>query len=310
MLDKIKEYEDNQMDIEAISNYPLLQVFKAIYMQSIEGLDDKSISEKITASNNTEYVELYHGTSARYLHSIIKDGLQPNRSGDNQWEGNDFPPMKNVVYLTDRWHIVFANQSYVRYQSSRHPLFQLIANGQIDGTKPFTGQKKDFPIYLKVRVAKSRLIADEDFFLSRKMNERLEGILQKHGLTCSEIIASNTIPSEIKKEFMDIPIHEFAQSCLDYTGTVAVIGHIPPEDIVEITSLASLKTINYSIINEEHPYYQDYITWQKGNGKGKMKPKEIRRLETGLAIDATIKMKPSIKEIIADYDRKKLIIKE
>lgn len=54
---------------------------------------------------------MYHGTSARYLQSILDRGLTPRMDGDGNWSEGDLGSRKTAVYLTNSYSLHFAIQA-------------------------------------------------------------------------------------------------------------------------------------------------------------------------------------------------------
>lgn len=297
------------MDLDAISHFPLLNFAKSMYIDYVSAMKQTARFSVNQLKKKEDIVELYHGTTAVHLSSILKEGLKPNAEGFNRWE-NEVPPLSNVSYLTDKWHPFFAAHAFLKVEEQRNPFIQSLIEGHLNKSMKFTGQKINFPCFIKVRVNKNFLIADEDFFLSRFMNEKTIKLLDKFKLDYDKIINENApIPKEFFEELGIFDPVTLGKNCLNFNGTVAYLGEIPPEDIVEVTSMASFESFKWVLIDESTQYRKDYVSWQSGNGKGKLKNKDIQKMLSKASIDRTVPITSDIKNIVADYDKNKLMIR-
>jgi len=80
---------------------------------------------------------LYHGTSAKYLKKILKDGLQPRCITKNSNYDGDFVSCPDLIYLTDT-----------------HPMFYAVRAAE---------EREEEVLILKVKVYERELFPDEDY---------------------------------------------------------------------------------------------------------------------------------------------------
>lgn len=129
--------------------YNIRQNLKNEYIKEVSQI---SGNPDTTTHESDELVTVYHGTSTKYLNSILKDGILPrNLTGNTNWH-EDALSIPNVTYMTDKWHYLYAINAVVEH-----------------GVSPGS-----FPCYIECKVPKRLLVIDEDFIHSEFMNKKIE----------------------------------------------------------------------------------------------------------------------------------------
>lgn len=131
--------------------------FKAIHIKKVEERIESIDFDKI---DKDDTVSLYHGTSSYYLNGILEKGIL-NRGNvkNNNWE--HVPSVKNMAYLTNKWHYIYAFGCAMN----------LFEKGII---------KNNYPAYIECKIPKELLEIDEDFFHSKYVYNKLKRTIKKN----------------------------------------------------------------------------------------------------------------------------------
>lgn len=197
-------------------------------------------------SNPKNRITLYHGTTTAYLVDILKNGIRPRCYTNNSNYEHQHRSANNAVYLTDKWHYMYAVQVTDKY----------IKNKYGDNGLPWWTNRESFPVYIKLNIPKEHLAIDEDIVFSKYFKD---------------IVRQNKDFTATWKE------------SLKHYRTATFIGEIPVEYIEEITVLGDTGFIVKEICDDNSAYYKDYANVMKGVSVGKrikdisvIKKKEIK----------------------------------
>lgn len=245
-----------------MKNREIMKKLKLDYIESIKSLDLPPVEE------GEETVTLYHGTSSIYLPNILKEGLKPrSATGIDNWS-HLTPSIPNVVYLTNKWHYFYA------VNAATDTYYQVYGDNwsSIDG---FDDIVEYYPCYIKLEVPRSRLILDEDIFLSNYFEGVVDDCKQRN------------------KEIILDPIDAIANY-----GTVGYLGAIPPEYIKGFGIIANKKIMAMCVFQGEQ-YAKDYEIWQTGKGLGVLSLKDLEKLEFSLPLNKyyDVSLLPKNKEV-------------
>lgn len=235
---------------ENVEDLDLLTEVKKKYMEDVQTINIEEIKKE--AEKDKETVTLYHGTSSNRLNLILREGILPRKdTGIDNWKGDgeEKSSIDNVVYMTNKWHYFYATNTV-----------WVVANE----TGSYIGEYGIiYPCYIECKVPKSLLVMDEDFIKTRYMIKKITSTYKKgRGLVFDPL------------------------ECLSQYGTVGVLGGISPSMIVSFTVLGGVDIFKY-IIDEESPYYKEWLNWQLGQGKGKIKLKQMWEKEAECNMNGT-----------------------
>lgn len=207
----------------------------------VQDLNNMNLDEFIERADKKETVRLFFGTSTDKLNSILKNGIPTQeRASTARWKGMKVS-MKNVTYLTDKWHYFYAVNdclAHVRKETPNNSLEESYDAGV-------------FPCYIECEIPKELLVMDEDYLITRHMAKKVEKVMVKGG--------------ELTLDPME---------CLEKYGTVGVMGAVKPESIKSFTVLGEPGMFNY-IADTNGQYIEDWRSWGKSGEKGKLKRKNL-----------------------------------
>lgn len=188
-------------------------------------------------------ISLFHGTIFKYLNSILLDGMVPrdiSNLGGNFHD--DVKSNPNLVYLTDKWHYMYAQNAMTKDA-------ELVGGDDM----PIDS----FPCYVEVEVREQDLIIDEDFFHSQYVMKKITRCLEKR----------------------EYELKLTALECLDNYGTVAHIGSIDHCNVVSFTIMANVKAFTENMMAPTSKYVAELNQWGAGKGKGSLSLLELSELE-------------------------------
>lgn len=217
---------------------------------------------------------VYHGTCLPYANFILKNGIEPRKKLENGNFDKEIRSFDGMVYLTTKWHYLYAHNSCVQYDK-KEPASDSIINAMC---------------YFDCRVNLNELCLDEDFFHSAYVLSKIKKCLKEHRniLTLS------------------------SSECLQYYGTVASNGKISRERIVGLTILLNQDKIFKNFISASSQYQKDVKKWAHGKGKGALSKKDLLLLEddeNNLFYDVSkIKSDYIIDKIVYNTEAKKYVL--
>jgi len=192
-------------------------------------------------------INLYHGTDAQYLDSILKNGIVPRGTSKGNWEHANLYSNPNMVYLTD---------CYAFYYSGMQ----------------VTENQKD-SLILKIEVDEDKLCCDEDLLMQVGNKDKkfaYEKII-KNNKRFNIVSRETSKWSKFKNKdgkhqhrFFSDYIHYFKSDwklSLEHLGCVAHIGKIEPhqiKDYVVHDMLSCLINHDNSVTTLNHKFKGDY----------------------------------------------------
>lgn len=228
-----------------------LHEIKESYMKQLASIQKEEVFKEI---DERDTVTLYHGTSTVHLQSILSKGILPRKdTGNDNWS-HVTSSIENVTYMTNKWHYFYGVNASMEYISS-------LGDEQSMAEKVI--EHNVFPCYVECKVPRALLVFDEDAILSKFMFQKVKKALKQQ--------------TNIAYDPME---------CLAQYGTVGVIGSILPEYIQSFTVLGEPDMYKY-VIDHSSIYYKDWLKWQKGNGKGQLKLKELLQREAQSDLNGT-----------------------
>lgn len=233
--------------------------FIQLYKEQVEEINIKEVKSEIDLSDT---VTLYHGTTFGHLNSILKYGILPRAiTNIDNWEDVELilPSTSNVVYLTNKWHYFYAYQATGTYMEKNYQRINWWDTGET------------FPCYVECVVPKALLVADEDFFNSKYMTQKIKTSIKKG----KELTVS-------------------WEESLAHYATVGVLGGVQPEWIRSFSVLAEPK-LYYDFFLGDTPYSKEFWAWTQGKGKGKIKLIDMMKREDQSLSNATWMMKDAPK---------------
>jgi hypothetical protein len=242
----------------------------------------KQLPQQLQKPNDK--IKLFHGTTLKYLNSILVNGLLPRKSLNvNNWE--ERPSHEEVCYLTNKWHYFYADQSTTMYMK----------NNFEENNHRWWENYETFPCYVELSIPRELLVADEDFIGTTYMIHKLNKFMQKN--------------QEIKWN----ELISWEESLANY-GTVGILGSIKPENLISFTIIADIEWFYRYINSSGSQYHKDYLKWQGGKGKGKLKFMELLELEDKSSKIATWWMKDIPKNSLIhsftwDPEKNKILLK-
>ena len=296
------------MSPKIIPLYPLLLLAKKYYMNLIENI---RLKEPLQIDSN-DWITLYHGTTADKIPSILKYGIKPNTSGYTNWNDQEFKPSTKLTYLTDTWHHFYAAIAYKNVLNKRFgDMHTLLVERQLATGKPHTEEEDSAPCIIEVKVQKKALLPDEDFFLTKEMNNRMETLLKNEGILKDGVLNQDAqITTEL---FEKLGLLDLGYTSLEFNGATAHYGEIPPEQIISFTVFGSPLILQETLIQEENAYHQGYFYWQEGLGKAKLSENQLQKINKfPLTKKYEINQLPKNKEverIIVSYPKNNISMK-
>jgi hypothetical protein len=220
--------------------------FKDIHKKRISEMDIETIKAKANASDT---VTLFHGTTTAHLNDILSNGLRPRiETKIDNW-GGELTSLENVVYMTNKWHYLYAYQATDSYLKEKH-------KGEGRKYEPWWECWESYPCYIECTIPKALLVADEDFFHSKYISQKIK--------------------SAVKRNLMDVELNW--NDSLSQYGTAGVLGGISPSQIKSFSILGERKLF-YELMLSESTYNKDAVAWGAGKGKGKLKLFDIQKRE-------------------------------
>lgn len=194
-----------------------------------------------------ETITLYHGTTSRYLNTIIREGLT-SRSLNKRNNFTEVPSNEELVYLTNRWHYWYA------FNANQESLIEQVGEERFknESLQDLWAETSDFPMYVTVEVPVELLTLDEDVVYQYNIKKGLRDGTFKN-------------PTDISVE-----------DCLAQ-GTVASLTAISPEYISDFGIIGSEK-FRDDLLNGQ--YGADASRWFKGLGLGSSDLMEIMVAES------------------------------
>lgn len=238
-----------QLDTQAYfvdGKFEATRYYKDVFMCFLAGqrVEDRVVDPKDT-------VTLYHGTTTAYLNDILEHGLLPRKDTDQgNWQ-DQVASSPNVVYMTNKWHYLYAYNATGAY-------IEKVEKNTGKEQEPWFKSWLTFPCYIECVVPKALLVADEDFFHSRYISNRIQSSLRSG------------------KEFSIDSIDPL--ECLAHYGTAGVLGGIKPEYIKSFSILGELELYR-ELMFSNSPYKKDTEKWGAGKGKGKVELLDIMKRE-------------------------------
>lgn len=226
--------------------YGITDYLKDSHVKVLESLKPE---EMLSSAKVKDTITLYHGSTTAYLNQILKHGLLPRKETYNDNYEKISSSAFNTVYLTNKWHYVYAYKATDVY-------IQKKAEQEKREVIPWWMSWETIPCYIECEVPKALLVPDEDFFHSKYISQKIK--------------------SALKKGFDSIEM-TWEESLAHY-ATVGVVGGIPAEYIKSFSILGELE-LQKELMFDKSAYQKDYKKWATGKGKGDLKLLDLMKRE-------------------------------
>lgn len=250
-MNKVSEENKPLIDPENyVAENGQFEMTKYLKDQHINMLESIDVAEIKKNANMKDTVTLFHGTTTAHLNNILQNGLLPRKETNNDNWKDVGSSADNVIYLTNKWHYFYAYQASDAWMKEKHPL------QEDERPNVWFDTWETFPCYIECEVPKALLVADEDFYHSRYVSQKIKAAVKKN---------QNSI-------------HLDWQESLAHYATAGVLGGVPVEFIKSFSVLGELK-LYQELMFSASPYQKDLMKWSQGKGKGDVKLLDIQKRE-------------------------------